>query len=65
MLRFFTKRSFSSFDPSKNYYRVLKLSPKATPEEIKQNYLRLAKFYHPDRNSGFHAEKFKQVNEAY
>jgi len=22
-------------------------------------------FYHPDRNRGFHQEKFKLVNEAY
>lgn len=52
----------------KNYYRILGLSgPKATAEEIKTAYRKLAKRYHPDCNPGNReaAEKFKDVSEAY
>ncbi len=34
---------------SLNYYQVLKVSPTASPEEIKRAYFLLAKLYHPDR----------------
>ena len=50
----------------KNYYDVLGVDKKATPEEIKSAYRKLAMKYHPDRNQGdaASAEKFKEVNEA-
>ena len=40
---------------------------KATDEEIKNSYRRLAKLYHPDLNGGDASlsEKFKDINEAY
>ncbi|MCP2604834.1 DnaJ domain-containing protein [Candidatus Aminicenantes bacterium AH-873-B07] len=34
---------------SLNYYQILKISPSASPEEIKRAYFTLAKLYHPDR----------------
>lgn len=52
----------------KNYYKILGLSgPRATEEEVKSAYRKLAKKYHPDRNPGNleAAEKFKDINEAY
>ena len=51
----------------KNYYDVLGVDKKATPEEIKSAYRKLAMKYHPDRNQGDEAaaEKFKEVNEAH
>lgn len=52
----------------KNYYKILGLSgPKATDDEIKSAYRKLAKKYHPDRNPGNieAIEKFKDINEAY
>ncbi len=51
----------------KNYYDVLGVDKKATPEEIKSAYRKLAMKYHPDRNQGNEeaAEKFKEVNEAH
>lgn len=52
----------------KNYYKILELkSSKATDDEIKSAYRKLAKKYHPDINPGnlTAAEKFKDVNEAY
>lgn len=50
-----------------SYYRELGVQPEATPEQIREAYRKLAKKYHPDRNSGdARAEaKFKRISEAY
>ena len=50
----------------KNYYEILGVDKKATQDEIKSAYRKLAMKYHPDRNQGDEkaAEKFKEVNEA-
>jgi curved DNA-binding protein len=50
----------------KDYYRVLGLQPKATDEEIKKAFRRLAVKYHPDvaKDKKTAEEKFKEINEA-
>lgn len=52
----------------KNYYKILGLdSSRASEEDIKVAYRRLAKQYHPDINQGneIASERFKDINEAY
>ena len=50
-----------------NYYFVLNVSPRASPEEIKRAYLKLVKLYHPDKNRGSRLaeKKFQQINSAW
>lgn len=50
----------------KNYYEILGVPSKATQEEIKAAFRRLALQHHPDqnRNNPEAEEKFKEINEA-
>lgn len=45
-------------------YDLLGVSPTASESEIKRSYYKLAKEYHPDKNTE-HGEKFKEISFAY
>jgi curved DNA-binding protein CbpA len=53
----------------KNYYELLEVSEKASPEVIKKAYITLVKKYHPDLQSDDEKksaeDKIKEINEAY
>ncbi|WP_026463386.1 J domain-containing protein [Adhaeribacter aquaticus] len=51
----------------KDYYKVLEVDKTASKEEIKKQYKKLARKYHPDVNPGNKVaeEKFKALNEAH
>ncbi|MGC1404771.1 MAG: DnaJ C-terminal domain-containing protein [Thermodesulfobacteriota bacterium] len=53
--------------PEKEYYKTLGVEKKASEEEIKKAYRKLAMKYHPDRNKGDKKaeDKFKELSEAY
>ncbi len=52
---------------SEDYYQVLGVEKKASSDDIKKAYRKLAVKYHPDKNPGNKEaeEKFKKISEAY
>ena len=48
-------------------YRILKVKPNATPDEIHRSFRRLAKKTHPDlnRNDDKKVQRFKEIKDAY
>jgi len=51
---------------ARGYYSQLQVSEKATFQEIKRSYRRLARKYHPDRNNSSTADDMiKKINQAF
>src|SRR5688572_15243460 len=55
------------FDPSVDYYKKLGVSDKASADEIKKAYRKLAKANHPDSTGGDKSKekRFKEISNAY
>lgn len=51
----------------KDYYNILRVTPRATDVEIKKSYRKLALLYHPDRNPSGEQfmDYFMEIQEAY
>ncbi len=51
----------------KDYYKILGVDKKASDDEIKKAFRKLANKFHPDKNKGDKSaeDKFKEINEAY
>ena len=55
-----------NFDPNKDYYGILGITPSAEMAVIKAAYKALAGIYHPDRNQANDAvSKMQAINEAW
>jgi curved DNA-binding protein len=52
---------------SKDYYKILGLNRRASQDDIRKAFKKLARQYHPDVNQGNKGaeEKFKNISEAY
>src|SRR5438105_1338910 len=52
---------------TKDYYKTLGVERKASADDIKKAFRKLARQYHPDTNKGRPdaEKKFKEISEAY
>ena len=56
----------SHIHSKKNYFNILGLHENCNDNDVKQEYLKLAKIYHPDVNKDHDAlERFKDLTLAY
>ncbi|MBP8811289.1 MAG: J domain-containing protein [Kofleriaceae bacterium] len=55
------------FDPTIDYYKALGVDPKASADDIKKAYRKLAKQFHPDSTGGDKTkeQRFKDIGNAY
>lgn len=62
-----SRHIFSLFSKAKarSYYQILEVPVTASAKDIKGNFIRLAKLYHPDIYKGNDKTRFTKIKEAY
>lgn len=60
-----SKRFISSHKKYLASYTILKVRNKSTPQDIRDNFLKLSKIYHPDNSRTGNHDRFLRVKEAY
>lgn len=63
--RFLISCYFSEDESGEDYYKTLNVSPDASEEEIRKNWLASMKTYHPDIVGDRGLDSAKRLNEAY
>lgn len=58
-------RSFHSPRRYQFLYNILESNPNSSKEEIKNNFIRLSKIYHPDNLETGNKQKFIRLKDAY
>lgn len=48
-----------------NFYDILNCDKNATYEELRENYQKLVRTHHPDKNCGQGSEKFLEIDKAW
>lgn len=59
------RRGFAKVNKLRTHYQILELPSSATPRDIKKNFIKLAKIYHPDVYRGSDKLRFTKIKEAY
>jgi len=62
VISFFNQGAEEDLD---DYYKILQCSLQSDDEDIRNNWIRLMKLYHPDKIGEPGLEKTKKINEAY
>lgn len=62
---YFSTTAASAKNTKKTFYQLLEVPSNASMVNIKNNYLRLAKIYHPDVYKGKDKDRFQRIQEAY
>ena len=62
VISFFNQGAEEDLD---DYYKILECSMQSDDEDIRNNWIRLMKLYHPDKIGEPGLEKTKKINEAY
>lgn len=52
-------------DYNKNYYEILEIDKNSSSDDIKKQYRKLSKIYHPDVINTGDEHKFKEINNAF
>lgn len=69
MIYIIIKDSYKNMKDDEDYYKILGVKKNATEDDIRKEYYKLARLYHPDKapsdKKEEYTKKFQQIGEAY